>query len=131
MHLRPRTEPFDPPPRSAELDEPDMQDRIPYTPSSLLNPKRVVVYGSSLCVCCTKLRRALEIEGWRYRWAEIRGKHATVQLKKMFPEWKGGLPVIVIEGHWLEVKSTLDGELCFAPWPINNPKKRRFIPLEL
>lgn len=130
IHLRPRTEPLDPPPRSAEWDEPDFCDQIPHQPSVLRNPQRVVVYGSSLCVCCTRLRRELEFEGWRYRWKEIGGKYAIRQLKHMFPGWMGGLPVIVIEGHWLEVRSNAEGELSFAPWNISNPKKRKFIPIE-
>lgn len=136
VHLHPRTEPLEPAVRtepytySFETGTVATRPARMYQPSPLLDPKHVVVYGSSLCICCTRLRRALEVEGWRYRWAEIKGKNAIRQLQRMFPDWKGGLPVIVIEGKWLEVKSTHEGELSFSPWPIPNPKKRRYIPLE-
>jgi hypothetical protein len=122
-HSRPRL-------TSLEVERnPKMDVHPKYQGPKLLSPRNVVVYGSRLCVCCTKLRRSLEMEGWRFRWVEM-SKRGMVQLKHMFPAWKGGLPVIVIDGLWLEVPSNTDGSLGWAPWPIRNPKKRTFIPIE-
>jgi len=80
----------------------------------------VVVYGSSFCVCCTELRAKLEIQGWRYRWVEMT-KTLAVRLAKTQPwsGWKGTLPVIIINGMFLET-----GNTGFDPWPIPNPKRR-------
>lgn len=120
-------------PRLGSLEKPETNPSSinwpKYQGPKLLQPKTVVVYGSKLCVCCTKLRRNLEEAGWRFRWHEI-NKNGMQQLKVMFKEWRGGLPVIKIDGLWLEVPSTPDGSLGFAPWPIRNPKRKQFIPLE-
>lgn len=102
-----------------------------------LCPKRVDVFGSKLCECCTKVRKMLEVEGWKYRWHEC-NKHTIVQLNRMFPGWNGGLPCIRIDGVWLNIPSQsiklengmVVSEVLWAPWPIRNPKKRGFIPLD-
>jgi glutaredoxin len=86
------------------------------------NP-HTVLYGSSYCSCCTKLRARLELAGWRYRWVELTHKKADLlRKKKDWSGWRGTLPVIVVNGIWLEV-----GNSEFVPWPIANPKRRKDI----
>ena len=88
---------------------------------SLAAPTRVVLYGADSCHACQSVVRKLSAAGWEFEAIKIDidnpAAAANDVLRAALPSWSGYVPVLEIDGLFVELGQ---GQLweAFAPWPL-------------